>query len=199
MKRLGNITTRIPLILRVVSLYVVVGLPLWFAASTGQFTHRVVVDSRVAVRRQAVVTPLASVKTGTPTAVAVPNVGISLPVIQGEYDAAKDSWTLTDDKAQFAAMTDQPNDRAGNTFIYGHNTDPVFAKLSALKAGDIAEVKTSNNLTFRYVYTGEQIVQPTNTDILNAEPATPRLTLMTCEGIFSQTRRVMFFDFKEVV
>lgn len=199
MKRLGNITTRIPLILRVVSLYVVVGLPLWFAASSGQFTHRVVVDSHVAVRRQAVVTPLASVKTGTPTAVAVPNVGISLPVIQGEYDAAKDSWTLTDDKAQFAAMTDQPNDRAGNTFIYGHNTDPVFAKLSALKAGDIAEVKTSNNLTFRYVYTGEQIVQPTNTDILNAEPATPRLTLMTCEGIFSQTRRVMFFDFKEVV
>jgi len=59
--------------------------------------------------------------------------------------------------------------------------------------------KTANNLTFRYVYSGEQIVQPSNTDILNAEPATPRLTLMTCEGIFSQTRRVMFFDFKEVV
>lgn len=199
MKRLRNIFTRIPLVLRVVSLYVVVGLPLWFAASTGQFTHRVAADTHITPRRPVAAVPLVSIKTGAPATVAVPNVGINLPVIQGEYDAVKDSWTLTDDKAQFAAMTDQPNDRAGNTFIYGHNTDPVFAKLSALKAGDVAEVKTSNNLTFRYVYSGEQIVQPTNTDILNAEPATPRLTLMTCEGIFSQTRRVMFFDFKEVV
>ncbi len=179
-------------------MYVVVGIPLWYASTTIQPPKVVVADHPTQTRQ---ITPevTRSIKTGTPVSVLVPNVGINLPVINGTYDSAKDSWTLTDDKAQFAAMTDQPNDRAGNTFIYGHNTDPVFAKLAGLKAGDIAEVKTANNLTFRYVYSGEQIVQPSNTDILNAEPATPRLTLMTCEGIFSQTRRVMFFDFKEVV
>lgn len=198
MKRLRTIATRIPLYVRVVSLYVVVGVPLWFV-TMAQAEARAAADAS-AVRHlpHAIVTD-ASIKFGMPASIQVPNVGINLSIILGGYNSATDSWTLTDDKAQFAAMTDQPNNRAGNTFIYGHNTDPVFAKLANLKAGDIAEVKTTNNLTFRYAYSGQQIVQPTNTDILNAEPATPRLTLMTCEGIFSQTRRVMFFDFVEVV
>ncbi len=179
-------------------MYVVVGVPLWYASTTIQ-PPKVVATVHPAQNRQITTEVTRSIKTGAPVSVLVPNVGINLSVIDGTYDAAKDSWTLTDDKAQFATMTDRPNDRAGNTFIYGHNTDPVFAKLAGLKVGDVAEVKTANNLTFRYVYSGEQIVQPSNTDILNAEPATPRLTLMTCEGIFSQTRRVMFFDFTEVV
>lgn len=191
-------TARVPLILRVVSLYVLVGVPLWYASTTIQ-PPRVVAKVQPALHRQVIPEVVRSIKTGAPVSILVPNVGINLPVIDGTYDSAKDSWTLTDDKAQFAAMTDRPNDRAGNTFIYGHNTDPVFAKLAGLKTGDVAEVKTANDLTFRYVYSGEQIVQPSNTDILNAEPATPRLTLMTCEGIFSQTRRVMFFDFTGVV
>lgn len=185
--------------MRVVSLYFVVGIPLWYAAATNQFTHHSIATATVASEKPFIVPAAAPLKTGAPSSIDVPNVGINLPVIDGTYDAANDRWTLTDDKAQFAAMTDRPNDRAGNTFIYGHNTDAVFAKLSGLQAGDIAEVHTTNNLTFRYVYTGQQIVQPNNTDILNAEPAVPRLTLMTCEGILSQTRRIMFFDFKEVV
>lgn len=179
-------------------MYVVVGVPLWLASTTIQ-PPKVVANLHPVQHRQLAAEVSRPIKTGAPVSIQVPNVGINLAVIDGSYDPVKDSWTLTDDKAQFAAMTDLPNDRAGNTFIYGHNTDAVFAKLAGLKAGDIAEIKTANNLTFQYVYSGEQIVQPSNTDILNAEPATPRLTLMTCEGIFSQTRRVMFFDFKEVV
>jgi LPXTG-site transpeptidase (sortase) family protein len=143
--------------------------------------------------------PVAHITTGRPVSIQVANVGIDLKITDGSYDSAHDSWTLTDDKAQFATMTDLPNDRAGQTFIYGHNTDAVFAKLSGLKAGDTATIRTANGHMFTYVYTGEQIVQPSNTQILNDEPATPRLTLMTCEGIFSQTRRIMYFDFKEVI
>lgn len=199
MNRLGNKLTRIPLVFRVVSLYVMAGVPLWAASANGLLMQPEPTHVKPSVVVQRVAPPAPTLKTGAPSTVMVPKLGINLAIIDGTYDSGNDSWTLSDDKAQFATMTDQPNDRAGNTFIYGHNTDAVFAKLSGLQAGDIAEIRTTNNLTFHYVYTGEQVVQPNNTDILNDEPASPRLTLMTCEGIFSQTRRIMYFDFKEVV
>ena len=136
---------------------------------------------------------------GPPARIIVPRLGIDLSVIQGVYNRSENSWTLTDTKAQFAGMTSLPNNIDGNTFIYGHNTDPVFAKLSGLKKGDVAYVKTYNDLTFTYVFGGKQFVPPNDTSILKDTPETrPILTLMTCEGIFSESRRVMLFDLKEV-
>lgn len=135
---------------------------------------------------------------GQPERILVERLGIDLAVVNGKYDAVTDSWTLTEDKAQFATMTQLPNNQYGSTFIYGHNTDKVFAKLAGLKAGDLVKVTTTNGHTFSYVYNGQEIVQPDNTTVLSEVPSRPRLTLMTCEGIFSQTRRIMLFDFKGV-
>ena len=195
MKRLGRkINVRLPLFLRVVALYVLAGVPTWLAIAS-QPPEPVVA---VAPARPAVVVREGTLRTGQPSKVSVPRLGIDLAIIEGEYDKKKDAWTLSDDKAQIATMTSLPNNEAGNTFIYGHNTDAVFAPLASLKTNDIARVKTTNGLTFQYRYTGKQIVDPKTTSIL-APTDTPRLTLMTCEGIFSQTRRVMFFDFERIV
>lgn len=179
-----------------VSLYVCFGLASWqlfifttpapiaYAAPTKEPPAPIYVDASIS---------------GKPAVIIVPRLNVELAVIDGAYNRTNDSWTLSDDKAQFATMTTQPNDQRGNTFIYGHNTDRVFAKLSGLQNGDIAKVKTTNGYTFSYVYSGNDSVQPTNTSVLSENPAKPQLTLMTCEGLFSQTRRMMYFDFKEVI
>lgn len=197
MKRLGNIHIRLPLFIRVVALYVVIGVPAWFGWTSLQPADTTIHASAVTKPTPTVTAQKSNRISGVPTRIQVPRLGIDLTVIDGEYDRAQDTWTLTDDKAQFARMTDLPNDESGNTFIYGHNTDAVFAKLSGLQVGDSALITTTNGHTFEYTFNGNQIVQPDNTSILASTPK-PQLTLMTCEGILSQTRRVMFFDFKGV-
>lgn len=197
MKRLGNIkSVRLPLFPRVVALYVLVALPTWafvVLQPAPQVTATTYTSPKptVTIRKS-------TLRVGEPAKISVPRLGIDLPVIDGEYDKKKDSWTLSEDKVQFATMTSLPNNEAGNTFIYGHNTDAVFAPLAWLEAGDIVRIRTTNDLTFQYRYTGKQIVDPKTTSIL-AATETPRLTLMTCEGIFSEGRRVMFFDFERIV
>lgn len=187
--------SKIPLIVRVVSLYVCFGLAGW-----GGFvlTEVPTLTYTPPVAKPQPAVYLRSSVSGKPVTILVPRLGIELSIIDGAYDKASDSWTLTDDKAQFATITDRPNDGGGNTFIYGHNTDRVFGRLAGLVDGDIVQIKTDNNHTFSYTYSGQQIVQPTNTSVLADDSAKPRLTLMTCEGWLSQTRRIMYFDFKEV-
>lgn len=180
-----------------VSLYVCFGLAGWWFTVVTEAPTLAYTPPTPKPQPSAVI--VESTISGKPVSIHVPRLGIELAIVDGAYDRATDSWTLTDDKAQFATMTDQPNDHSGNTFIYGHNTDQVFARLSGLISGDIVEVKTDNGHTFSYVYSGEQSVLPTNTSVLSDTPATPRLTLMTCEGWLSQTRRIMYFDFKEVI
>jgi LPXTG-site transpeptidase (sortase) family protein len=195
MKRLGNIkNVRLPLFLRVVALYVLTGVPIWVFIATRPPEPVVA----AAPPKPAIVIREGSLRVGQPARVVVPRLGIDLKIIDGEYDKKKDTWTLSDDKAQFATMTSLPNNESGNTFIYGHNTDAVFAPLARLKTNDVVRVHTTNGLTFQYRYSGKEIVDPKTTSVLAASEA-PRLTLMTCEGIFSQTRRVMFFDFERIV
>lgn len=193
--RQARFKIKIPLVLRVVSLYILFG-----AASTlGLALTKAPAAAPVAQAPapQFIIAKQPKFK-GKPVSIVVPRLGINLAIVDGTYNTGTDSWTLTDDKAQFATMTDQPNDLRGNTFIYGHNTDQVFAKLSSLGAGDVAQVVTQNGHTFNYIYSDQQSVQPNNTAILNDKPTSPRLTLMTCEGIFSQTRRIMYFNLKDV-
>lgn len=191
---------RLPLIVRVVALYVAIGIPGWFGLSQ--------LEPDQPVASAAAITPAERAKslvrfehsqriTGEPIQIRVPRLGVDLAVIDGIYDPALDTWTLTKDKAQFARMTELPNNESGNTFIYGHNTDAVFSPLVWLQSGDEAIITTANGHTFTYLYNGNQIVNPDETSILSPTEA-PRLTLMTCEGILSQARRVAVFDFKEV-
>lgn len=195
MRHLATTTVRLPLFLRVVALYVLVGIPAWTIVSLQPEPQ---IRANVLPVKPSVVLSESDVRAGQPMSVSLPRLGVDLPVIDGGYDKSSDSWTLSEDKAQFASMTALPNNETGNTFIYGHNTDPVFAPLALLQNGDEAIVRTTNGLTFTYRYNGNQIVDPNATSIL-APTEAPILTLMTCEGIFSEARRVAIFDFEKVL
>ena len=192
------LSARVPLLPRVVFLYVLIGLPI-FAAQALHTTPSVptehfaleIAHNGFSQLRQATVK-------GVPIRIQIKRLGIDLPIVAGTYDAAKDSWTLTRDKAQFATATTEPNDSQGNTLIYGHNTKPVFKALSGLQPDDLAVITVDTEHTFTYRFTGDMTVTPHTTSILDFSPEKPRLTVMTCDGLWNQVRRVMFFDLQEV-
>jgi len=134
---------------------------------------------------------------GHPVRIVAPTVNVDMPIVDGFYDTSTREWTLYADKAQFAAMTTEPNDKSGQTFIYGHATQRVFGKLLNMKAGEQVYVYTSNGYKFVYQLKETQVVSPTNTGILNYN-GSPRLLLQTCVGTFSENRKFFILDFVTV-
>lgn len=134
---------------------------------------------------------------GKPVRLLVPSVDIDLPVIDGQYNPLDQSWTLVSDKAHFAIPSLPANDRGGSTLIYGHNTPPVFKKLSGLTAGASAEVYTDNGYVFSYTFIQAEKVAPDNTATFSYS-GTPILTLQTCSGIWSELREMFTFKFEKV-
>lgn len=134
---------------------------------------------------------------GHPVRIVAPTVGVDMPVVDGFYDSTTGSWTLYSDKAQFAAMTTEPNDTSGQTFIYGHATQRVFGKLLNMHNGDQVEVYTSNGYKFTYTLKQTEVVTPQNTGILGYT-GSPRLLLQTCVGVWSEDRKFFILDFTKV-
>jgi LPXTG-site transpeptidase (sortase) family protein len=135
---------------------------------------------------------------GQPTHIEFPSVKISVDIIPGYFDAKTNSWTLTKDKAQYATVTDQPNNKTGNTFIYGHNRWQVFTGLLDAKVGDEAIVTTANGHTFTYKLRTIEDVDPTNTQYLQTHNS-PILTVQTCSGIWYEHRRMFTFDLVKAI
>ena len=189
-------TTKIPLFIRVVSLYVVSFLILAFVYNASTIVNRVNATPKIvgivkATRKTAIVK---NIIYGEPVSITVERLGINLPIKNGVYDPTTDKWTLSDDAVFYAQITTLPNNQRGNTFLYGHNDKNVIGFLSELVVGDIVIIKTANNHIFTYTYTNDETVPPDLTSVLYANPDNPRLTIMTCEGVFSQARRLMYFD-----
>jgi LPXTG-site transpeptidase (sortase) family protein len=143
--------------------------------------------------------PKSSVKAGTPlvaghpSSISIPSIGINIPVIDGFYNTKTRDWTLSLDKAQFAATTAQPNNKQGNTFIYGHYRVGVFYTLPHIQTGDEATVTTDNGYVFTYKFYQTYPTQPTDTSVLHYQ-GPPMLTLQTCSGSFYQNRQMYLFS-----
>lgn len=199
MSKLKTVIIKTPPVLRVVSLYFLIASLLSVAAYAIQ-PHA----PAAAVNVQ----PLAQVQkprddtneiTGVPARLVIARLGIDLAIVTGNYDRAQDEWTLTDDAAQFAAMTALPSNRQGNTMLYGHNTAAVLEPVKDLVPGDVLTLTTTNGHIFTYTYVRDMSVTPDRTDVVTPVSSTPQVTLLTCEGWFSATRRVMYFQFDHVL
>jgi sortase (surface protein transpeptidase) len=129
--------------------------------------------------------------------VVVPRLGVDLPVDEGNYDEANQTWTLSGYHAQFAVASMVANDYQGNTFIYGHNNPSVFGKLKQLVPGDSMQLYTDNGLVFNYVYDTYADLQPNDGSVFKYD-GPPRATIQTCAGSWNELRRMYHFDFKEV-
>lgn len=130
---------------------------------------------------------------GKPTRLVIPTLNIDIAIIDGVYDAVSKTWTLSNDKAQYAMMTPQPNNQAGNTFIYGHAKPAVFAKLPKLELGAKVMLYSENGHVFTYIYRSAYETSPNDSSLFDYQGA-PILTLQTCSGLWSQNRFLMTFD-----
>lgn len=126
-------------------------------------------------------------------------LNIDLNVIDGAYDNATNSWSLSEKNAHFALPSVLANNTTGNTLIYGHNNKYVFGYLSAIHENKdaSAEVMTDNGHTFRYMFTTEHNVSPDDTSIFRYDGA-PSLTLQTCSGSFFEYRQLFYFKLVQV-
>lgn len=130
---------------------------------------------------------------GKPVRISIPSLKIDLPIIDGLYNAEKQTWTLTNNKAQYATITPLANNQSGNTFIYGHNRKDVFAPLHKIKAGAEVILYTDNGHEFRYSFRSSLETNPYDDSLFHYEGA-PILTLQTCSGIWQQNRQLFTFD-----
>jgi len=136
--------------------------------------------------------------TGTPVRINIPSVGINLPVTPGYYDPTTGEWTLTTDKVQFATITSAPNNRSGNTIMYGPARSNIFGSLPKLRAGALAIVTTSNGHRYYYTLGSTQVVDPQNANAAIGGSDKPILTLQTCVGLLYQSRELLTFNLVRV-
>jgi LPXTG-site transpeptidase (sortase) family protein len=193
-----TIITKMPPVLRVVSLYLVVVALLSLIAYIIQADKpaaAVYAVPMVQVQSPAVESEEIS---GVPSKVSIPRLGIDLSIVNGTYDRERDEWTLTDDSVQFASMTSLPSNKNGNTFLYGHNTAAVLQPVKDIIPGDILTVTTTNGRVFTYTYISDMTVTPDQTNVITPISSDPQVTLMTCEGWLSEVRRIMYFKFEGV-
>lgn len=136
-------------------------------------------------------------KEGVPVRLEVSSLGIDLEVAEGKYNTKSQTWTLSNDKAHYAVMTPPANNKAGNTFIYGHNRKGVFRDLSRIQLGDKAILTTANGHRFTYVFKGALETVPSDTALFEYK-GKPILTLQTCSGAFYENRQLFTFDLEHV-
>lgn len=131
---------------------------------------------------------------GIPTSIYIESVQINLEIREGEYNYETQTWSLSNGYAYWANLSDSIKGKDSNTVIYAHNQLNEFYKTKDLNIGDTISIKTDkgNNLTFRYVE--DRIVYPDESEVIFQKNEKPVLTLITCNGIFSEKRRIMYAE-----
>lgn len=138
------------------------------------------------------------IRQGSPERIRAPRLGVDLPVALGAYNAELDEWTLSYDRAYHANLTVPTNDYHGTTLIYGHNRRGLFAELHQLQPNDIVEVYTDSGYIFKYRFHRHKLVSPRDTHVLRQNTSKPTLVLQTCEGGWSEQRKLFYFQLEDV-
>lgn len=136
---------------------------------------------------------------GQPVELEIPRFNLKLSIKNGGYDKIRQDWILDWQSAYYAPETALPGNQPGHTLIYGHDIPEVFKPTKQLTHGDQLIITTSNNIKLEYYFIGYENVKPNNISVLQKMSSRPELTLMTCDGAFSQNRRLMNFNYLRVL
>jgi hypothetical protein len=152
------------------------------------------------IQTQATANPITETISGKPQTFQIKRLGINLPVAPGVFNEVSKDWTLdsqhvfvnTLDNAHPTLSTSKAAQPQVITF-YAHNFSDVVGSTKNLVAGDILTITTDTNYTFRYYYVHDQIVNPSDSQILQAPNQDTPVALITCTGTWDQVRRIMYF------
>lgn len=127
------------------------------------------------------------VPTEKPMSIEIKNVMPPVHLIAGQITNGQ--WDLTDSQGLYLSSS-APIGSAGNTVMYGHNTNQVFGKLLNAHLADVIIVTTSEKRMYKYKISKIKTVMPDAIEILNPT-SDSRLTIFTCNGFFDSTRLVI--------
>lgn len=145
-------------------------------------------NARILASQQIAVTD--SYRFGTPTALSLPRLDLSVEVSSGVYNPFNQSWTL--DRTHAFVMS---GDYAPATpIIYGHNIAAVFAKLDGAALDEVLRLTFSDGRVLLYRYVGDIVVVPTDYSVLGTSKS-HSVFLMTCTGPTFDNRRLLEFQF----
>lgn len=140
----------------------------------------------------------ASIAEIVPTQISIPKLHLKSEIRLGMYDPVSKNWSISNDSAYWAQPTSVPNQIAGNTLIYAHNSAALFGKTQNLQKGDLVQVQNSDNQIYVYSYVSHRDVLPDNLEVFKQEPGN-FLTLLTCSGTWNEQRRLMTFRFEKTI
>jgi LPXTG-site transpeptidase (sortase) family protein len=120
-----------------------------------------------------------------PAEIHIPNVDIKLNVRAGNFDQNTGKWTINNSDAYFAQG-------AATALIYGHNKTAVFGSLRKVSGNDRLFVKYHDGTESHFIYSGTKFVEPEDVGVLS-EQNTQTIMLLTCDGLFNDKRRIVYF------
>lgn len=129
---------------------------------------------------------------GLPNSIDIKSVNISLPVETGYYDYNNQTWTISKGKAYWAELSSLPNEFNSNTVLYAHNQWTEFSKTKNLKIGDEIIITTDLGYSLTYEYYSDEFVDPTWGELFEQRTDFSRLTLITCNGVNDEFRRLIY-------
>jgi hypothetical protein len=138
--------------------------------------------------------------TGHPINLSINRLGIKLSIKRGEFNSADRTWTL-DPTHLFVSTFNDPQPIISTdtqkqplrAIFYGHNTDAVLLNTKNITEGDILQIDTVEGDSLLYYYVSDELISPTETSILRQPRQQMPTALVTCNGIWSTKRRVMYF------
>lgn len=121
-----------------------------------------------------------------PTSIAIPKIGVILPILPSEYKNNK--FQTTKDGVSYLLTSPAPG-TVGNSVMYGHNWPNLLGKLPQVMPGDkIIVSHGTKKIIYSVIFT--YVVNANETHIHKNTNDT-RLTLYTCTGLFDTKRFVI--------
>lgn len=129
-----------------------------------------------------------------PVAINVPSLDLQIPIEVGSYDYQKHEWSINDNSAFYADITSKLNTTSGQTVIYAHNKNSLFGKLKSLNSNDLVILTDESAQDYTFALTNTRLVKPTDTSVFYEKPDKPILVLITCDGLFDENRKLLYFS-----
>lgn len=133
------------------------------------------------------VTPHEDIKAFKPERIVIPSINMDLDIVS--VPLKNGTWAVNDGVANYAEGTSLINDKDGNVGIYGHDKVNAFRDIKKLLTGsnDYDIVLYGNNYRATYKITSASVIAPTAINVFYPSKE-PTITLITCEGLFSDKR-----------
>lgn len=131
----------------------------------------------------------------TPVRIVIPVINLDLPIESAQIQG--NTWPVQEKVANFASETSLLRSTGGNVGLFGHDRTDAFRPIKHLKQGDTVIVYTENLIAY-YTISTEEITQANNVSVFY-QTDTPILTLLTCDGLFSEQRYVLHARLDHIV